>query len=272
MQIIIDDSPIYYEQHGEGIPVLCIHGFPEDHRVMQSCLEPIFETLTGYCRIYVDLPGMGKSPANHNIANADDMIDIIQQFIDQVIGNHHFLLIGQSYGGYLSLGLALLSSERIMGIYFLCPCVVSDRSKRRLPRKVITQYQDVTLSSQDKQIDYDDFISMAVVVTDSTWTRYKQEVLPGLKCADTEFTEPYQKNGYSFSFESKFQTIFFEKPASFLMGRQDDCVGYEDTFQLMECFPRASYSIIDGAGHNLQIEQPQRFEDDFLNWLKYYEE
>ena len=34
MICIIDDQPVFYEEFGTGKPILCIHGFPEDHRSM----------------------------------------------------------------------------------------------------------------------------------------------------------------------------------------------------------------------------------------------
>ena len=85
--------PIYYERYGDGMPVLCIHGYSVDHRLMLGCLEPIFGQTSGYQRIYLDLPGMGKSPAPSWLKNADDMLDIMSTFIDKVIGDDTFLVI-----------------------------------------------------------------------------------------------------------------------------------------------------------------------------------
>ena len=49
---------VYYESYGEGVPVLMIHGFYPDHRLMKGCMEPIFSSRPGWRRIYFDLPGM----------------------------------------------------------------------------------------------------------------------------------------------------------------------------------------------------------------------
>lgn len=58
------ETPIYYEIYGHGNSIICLHGFTEDGSSMKGCLEPIFKHISGYRRIYVDLPGMGKSPVN----------------------------------------------------------------------------------------------------------------------------------------------------------------------------------------------------------------
>lgn len=268
MNAIINGTPVYYEQYGDGVPIICIHGFPEDHRAVSGCFEPVFQGVSGYRRLYLDLPGLGKSPANPLVENADDMLNTLFQFVEQVIGTEHFYLIGQSYGGYLSLGLTQQLPERIKGLYLLCPCVVASREHRTLTARTIIRDDGIALSADDNLADYEVFAQAATIITNATWERYKAEILPGLQCADKEFVERYQADGYGLSIESELKNIRFEKPTTFLMGRQDDCVGYRDAYELIECFPRASFEILDGAGHNLQIEQPCRFEDSVVDWLK----
>ena len=271
MQANINGTPIYYEQHGDGAPIICIHGFPEDHRAMTACFEPVFYGVNGFRRLYIDLPGLGKSPANPLIENADDMLNTLFQFIEQLLGSEHFFLMGQSYGGYLALGLAQQLPERIKGVYFLCPCVVAKRERRTLPARAVMKREDVALSADDDPMDFEEFTQTATVITNETWERYKTEILPGLKCADNVFVERYQGAGYGFSFESELKNICFAKPTTFLLGRQDECVGYQDAFHLLECFPCASFEIVDGAGHNLQIEQPSVFRNSVLGWLNRFE-
>lgn len=65
---------IYYEVIGEGIPIIMLHGFSPDHRLMKGCMEPIFKERDGWSRIYMDLPGMGKTKNYENISNSDDML------------------------------------------------------------------------------------------------------------------------------------------------------------------------------------------------------
>lgn len=102
MKCTIQNIPIHYEEIGSGIPVLCLHGFFVDHHIMKGCLEPIFHHVNGYKRVYIDLPGMGKTPAAENIKNTDDMLTLLTEFIQDRFQNQPFLLFGESYGGYLS--------------------------------------------------------------------------------------------------------------------------------------------------------------------------
>jgi pimeloyl-ACP methyl ester carboxylesterase len=45
MEYKIRDVTIYYEIFGSGSPILMIHGWSPDHRLMKGCMEPIFQSI-----------------------------------------------------------------------------------------------------------------------------------------------------------------------------------------------------------------------------------
>ncbi|CAH2462696.1 Uncharacterized protein BWGO95_03785 [Bacillus mycoides] len=53
-----------------------------------------------------------------------------------------------------------------------------------------------------------------------------------------------------------------------LAGRQDISVGYQDIVRIIEDYPRATLAVLDMAGHNLQIEQPDLFESLVWEWIR----
>jgi len=268
VECLINDLPVYYEEYGIGKPVLCLHGFMEDHRVMIGCLEPFFQNTKGYRRIYLDLPGMGKTPSRDWVENADIMLSILKEFANKIIGDESFLLVGLSYGGYMALGMVFDSHMKIDGIFLMCPCVITEYSKRNLPVKndiAIEQGLESVIKSTD---DFSDFISMAVVATRETWHRFENEVLPGFKMADKNFVSNFRKNGYGFTFENQLKELEFTNPVCILTGKQDDGVGYEDTWELLKHLPRLTFTVLDNAGHLLQIENEEIFNVHLSGWLK----
>jgi pimeloyl-ACP methyl ester carboxylesterase len=46
------DVPVHYVEHGDGTPVLVLHGANVDHREMTGALEPVFDGVDGYRRVY----------------------------------------------------------------------------------------------------------------------------------------------------------------------------------------------------------------------------
>ena len=80
-----------------------------------------------------------------------------------------------------------------------------------------------------------------------------------------EYLERIRQNGYGLSFDVDGET--FEHPALVIAGRQDNVVGFQDAWRLMDKFPRATFAVLDRAGHVLQIEQPDVFEALVNDWL-----
>lgn len=92
----------------------------------------------------------------------------------------------------------------------------------------------------------------------------KKKLSLGLDVANYEFIERLQKN-YSLTME--FHRKKYEKPVLLLAGRQDISVGYRDIIEIIEDYPRATLAVLDMAGHNLQIEQPELFESLVGEWI-----
>jgi len=271
---MINDLPIYYEEHGQGKAILCLHGFTEDHRSMLACLEPFFRnTFQGiekYRRIYLDMPGMGKTPVRDWVKNADVMLDILKKFISEVIGDEGFLLVGTSYGGYMALGLVLDESIKVDGVFLFGPCTVTNFEDRILPEVEDEDLyiEDGLEDAHEDNDDFDDFLDVAVVATEKIWRRYENEILPAYKIVDADFTDQYRKNGYTFSFEHELKEIQFAKPMTIIVGRQDESVGYEDAWNMLKHLPRLTYVALDFAGHLLHLEHEEVFNLHLREWLK----
>ena len=235
---------------------------------MKGCFEPIFHDRS-YQRIYVDLPGMGNTKAVDWLENADTMLEILIKFVKEIIPDGQFLMVSESYGSYLARGIIKNMPEKIAGSLFLCPCVIPDNEKRTVPEhEVLVKLNVGSFSDSD---DYADFNDIAVIQTQKTWRRYRNEVLPGVKSADHEFLKRYWSDGYGFSFDVDTVEERYGFPTMFLLGKQDSSVGYKDAWNLLEHYGSASFMVIDGAGHNLQIEQEEIFYSSVCQWLKNFD-
>lgn len=263
----IKDIPVYYEEYGSGRPVLCIHGYVVDHRMMTGCMEPVFEKRPGYRRIYMDLPGMGKTPSSSDINSADKMLEIIMEFSEKVIPEDTFLLAVQSYAGYLARGMVYYMKEKIDGILFIAPVFESVRAKRVLePNTVVFKENGVEEKVDPKHLK--GFLGLSVLATYDVWLRHKKEVVDGEALADRAFLRYYEKNCYTLSIDEQIKTYIYDKPVCILAGRQDHIVGYKDMIRDYEYFPRAVLSVFDVAGHSLQIERKELFDANVNDWLE----
>lgn len=265
MECSVRGIPIYYESAGSGFPVIMLHGYSPDHRLMQGCMEPLFAGRPGWQRIYVDLPGMGRTPGNAQITSTDEMLEVVIEFLDVVLAGQSFLLVGESYGGYLSRGVLQRKFEQVAGIALICPVIVGERSQRdRPPRTVLVE--DASLMASLPAADAQDFNTFAVVQDASSWQRFREEILPGMRIADGAFLQRLNQQ-YSYSFDVDALPQPFSGPVVILVGRQDHIVGYRDAWRLLDSYPRVSFAVLDRAGHNLQLEQQPLFNALLGEWL-----
>ena len=266
----INNVDVFYKIYGKGKPVVMLHGYSVDHRIMMGAMEPIFKEKKGYKRIYFDLPGMGKTKNYESIQNADQALQLVLDFIDLKIPDQKFILTGLSYGGYLSRGVINKRPEMVDGYLLICPLGNPEQAKRKLPvQQTIIKDEEFVSSLNDQETNI--LNSLFVVQSKSMWNRFQSEVMPSLQIADYAFLEKYRTNGYSFSFEVDKLDKPYNKPALFLFGKQDGVVGYEDFWDIMPNYPRASYVVLDIAGHNLYIEQESLFNtlvNEFLGRMK----
>ena len=244
---------------GTGTPVLALHGWTPDHRLMLGCLEPVFTRRPGYRRLYPDLPGMGKSNAPPSIASSDDVLAAVRAFVSETIGTTPFLLIGESYGGYLARGLARALGEQVLGLALICPigAAVEHATRTVPPRQVLRREPGLRENAE--------FSSIAVVETAETLRRFEEEIEPGLAAADEQAMARIRQR-WLLSDDPEGGDEF-ARPTLIVTGRQDDVVGYEDQWALLPHYPRATFAVLDVAGHNLQFEQPALFDALMSEWL-----
>jgi pimeloyl-ACP methyl ester carboxylesterase len=264
MECKVRDVSIYYEIHGSGTPILMIHGWTPDHHLMKGCMEPIFQSLnTPWQRIYFDLPGMGKTKGQPWINGSDQMLELIIEFIDKLIPDQNFVLAGESYGGYLARGIIKQRTSQVNGLLLICPNFKPGYSKANVPALQVFEKDEALLNSVSEE-DRQYFEGINVLQTKQVWEKFERDILSGLKIADYS----YMKNRYiPCSNDVDLIEKPYQQPALIILGRHDSSVGYRDQWQFIENFPRASFVILDKAGHNLQIEQEVLFNELVKEWL-----
>ncbi len=271
MKCRLPNSEVYYEAFGEGRPIVSLHGFTLDHRSMIGSLEPIFEGRDGWKRIYLDLPGHGQTSGPEWIRNSDDMLQVVIDFIDNVIPDANFAIAGLSYGGYLARGLVHRRPRQVLGLLLIVPRIIGPSENRIRPEKTVLAKDDEFLGSLGKQ-EREDFAEVAVIQTKNLWPRYGEEIVAAVRIADTKFLERLQPGDTDFSFDVDSLSIKFGGPTLILVGRQDHWVGYQDAWRILEKYPRATFAVLDRAGHALQLEQTDLFDALVSEWLDRVEE
>jgi pimeloyl-ACP methyl ester carboxylesterase len=252
MQRVLGDVPVHYEVHGDGRPVLVLHGAGVDHREAEACFEPSLSASPGYRRFYPDLPGMGRTPAPEHLRSADDVLDVLLAFTDEIDDSEGVLVVGHSAGAYYAQGLAARRPDRVAGLALVCPLLPGVRD--------VPPHRPVVA---DDDLGDDGFRGYFVVQTPEMLDRYRRFVEPAIALADqvamARIGERWQL--------SETPAPPYPGPVLVVAGRQDSTVGFAAAVDLLDHYPRASVAVLDGAGHALPHEKPEVLAALMGDWL-----
>jgi pimeloyl-ACP methyl ester carboxylesterase len=264
--------PLAYTSHGEGTPILFIHGWELSGAYEATEFEPIFSRLDGYRRIYIDLPGMGNSPADETTVDLQSIHDSVTAFIDLQISPAKFLLVGTSLGGYLARAIATRFSSQVLGVLLKVPLIEPDNEKRDVDlAKPIVRDEDAMALIPAAQLPdlggevlvqtpaYVSTLLAKVAVANASTIKNDKAVLEAIRNDPKRYSLPLLESGGEVS---------FERPALILTGRHDDVVGYRDALRLLELYPRASFAVLDRGTHFLPVDEGALVEGLVLDWLK----
>lgn len=265
-----------YKSFGEGTPVLFVHGWQLNNDYDIADFEPIFAHATGYRRVYIDLPGMGATPADASTVDLQSMHDKIVAFIDQHISPDKFLLVGTSAGGYIARALATRFESQLLGVHLKVPLIEPENSRRDLDvaKPILEDEAVVRLALGDQSPSLGQILIQTPAYIRSLLAKMTATVFPADAMADHEALDPIRNDSqrYSLDLIQKRREIVFSKPALIITGRHDDVVGYRDSLRLLEVYPRATFVALDRGIHLLPVDEGNLVQSMVLDWLKRVEE
>ena len=272
MECSLANITVHYEVFGEGNPIILLPGWGLNTRWTAHETEPFYQQREGWKRIYVDPPGHGKTPGKDWITNQDQMLEVLLACIDRLTAGQRFSLIGVSLGAYLARGILLHRASLIDGIAMIVPAMIAEDANRTVPlHQVLVEDPAVKAEITPAEADLYDM----AVVHSRKWLDYQRSFpeIPENEMGDFEFLGRIRENPekYAFSFDMDDLSEPFPRPALIITGRQDAIVGYKDAWNILDKYPRATYVVLDRAGH--QLEEKARVVNVLINeWLDRVEE
>jgi pimeloyl-ACP methyl ester carboxylesterase len=248
----VGEVDVHYVQHGVGRPVLVLHGAGVDHREAEACFEPVLADVTGFRRIYPDLPGMGRTLAPTGLRSAEDVLDTLLRFAAEVTGGDPHLLIGHSAGAYYARAMAARVPGQVAGLALVCPL---------LPRVADVPEHRALAGSDD--IGDDGFRSYFVLHTPAMLERYERHVAPAAALVDQAALDRIGRRWEL----APHPGPAYPGPTLLVAGRLDSTVGYAAAADLVHDYPHASLAVVDDAGHALPHEQPELLGALIAEWL-----
>jgi pimeloyl-ACP methyl ester carboxylesterase len=121
---------LFFNEQGQGTPVILLHGFPFNHTIWQ----PVLPLLAEHARLIMpDLRGFGQSPVTDGVYSMRLMAEDVVALMDKM-GLEKAVLVGHSMGGYVSLAFAQAYPNRLLGLGLIATQAAADLPEKRQGR------------------------------------------------------------------------------------------------------------------------------------------
>ncbi|MFE6134495.1 2-succinyl-6-hydroxy-2,4-cyclohexadiene-1-carboxylate synthase [Bacillus sp. NPDC057893] len=267
MRVTLQGVSYEYEVAGSGEPLLLLHGFTGSMETWRSFIPSWSEQ---FQVILVDIVGHGKTESPEDVTHYDiqNVALHMKELLDHLhIENAHVL--GYSMGGRLAITMACLYPEYVRSIILENCTAGLESGEERKERKE----KDERLADKIEQEGIRSFVSMwENIPLFETQKRLAQNVKEAVRRERLANNPKGLANslrgmgtGAQPSWWNELQNL--KIPVLLLNGESD-----EKFFRLLKniekCIPRANFVKIDGAGHAIHVEQPEKFDTIVKGFLK----
>ncbi|WP_378186095.1 alpha/beta fold hydrolase [Aquimarina sp. W85] len=121
---------INYTTHGQGKPIVFLHGFLENLSMWQTIVP---EFLEQYQCIAIDLPGHGGSDNLGYVHSMETMAEVVKSVLE-TLKIDKAIIIGHSLGGYVGLAFAEKYTHSLLGLLLLNSTSFADSEERKYTR------------------------------------------------------------------------------------------------------------------------------------------
>lgn len=249
-------------EFGAGRPIVFVHGWRLSGSVEAADIEPAFESVAGWRRIYPDLAGMGRSGPDPKIEDLDGYLDALVELVERLVPGGGFAVGGTSAGAALARGIAHTLSDRLRGVLLRVPMLDPTR-RHRLG------------SDAERDAQYDSEARepwMPSAFNEEADAKRAELWEPARRiAAAVGFAERIRNDPSRYVLHGDFGATL-TVPALIIAGRQDARVGYDDAISVLPQYPRATLAVLDRASHAMPTGDPELFYALLRDWLRRMEE
>lgn len=245
-----------YHDQGSGAPVVMLHGSGAgvtgwaNWRGQIPALSPKFRVIAP------DLIGFGytERPEGFSYRFMESWVEQVLALLDALkIDKAH--LVGNSFGGSLSLALAVRSPERVARIVLMGSGGVQQKVTPELD-----QLWGYTPSAANmKKIMSIMAHNQSLVTDDIAEMRYRATLRPGVQETFEKLFPPPRQRWLDAQVVPDDKLRQIKHPTLIVHGREDRVVPLPGSLKLMELLPNAQLHVFGQCGHWTMIEHRDRF-------------
>jgi esterase len=253
---------LYYKQHGEGPPLIILHGLLGASGNWHTLSSSVFgQHFTVYA---VDQRNHGRSP-HSDAFDYPSMVGDLEAFMD-ARGLDAAHVLGHSMGGKTAMHFALTHPDRVDRL------VVVDIAPKPYPARhavIFDALRSLDLAAYDARSAIDEALAERIASAP-----IRQFLLKNLSYDSDTSRYGWQMNlegiyrGYDRINEGIAPGRTFDGPTLFVRGGASDYVEDGDAALIQQLFPRAEIVSVAGAGHWVHAEAPDAFARVVLDFLQ----
>ena len=256
-----EQTEIAVVDHGQGHPLLLVHGFPLNHTMWK---HQISELSRGYRVLAVDLPGFGTSKPLEPPVSIRDYADALAAMLEMLQINQPVTFCGLSMGGYIGWQFLKHHPEKVHSLIACDTRSDNDDDRTARGRRLMAQ-----------QVVKDGSSSVAATMTLKICGETSQERNPDLiqhVAAMIRSTQPQSiAAGQLAMSEREDATPILETiqiPTLFAVGMEDTITPPAQMKSLAGMVPNSRYAEIPHAGHLAPLENPVAFNTAVRSFLE----
>ncbi len=263
LTIPVSDFNLSYDDLGEGdIPVIFLHGYPFSKEMWKQQLEFLQST---HRVIACDIRGFGKSTYEEGTLSMDLFADDLVTFMYK-LQIEKAIICGLSMGGYIALN-AIQRFPTYFEALILCDtqCIADTPEGKEKRYKVIEDIKANGVKEFNekfiKSVFHKDTLSNKKDLVENLRTvvfANSQEVIIAGLTALAERSETC----------STLDAI--KIPTLILCGREDEVTPLAQSESMHQSIERSRLHVIEKAGHVSNLEQPDEFNQQLLDFLTSY--
>ena len=244
---------LYYEDHGEGQPVVLIHGYPLDGHSWEKQSRALLDA--GYRVITYDRRGFGQSSQPTTGYDFDTFAADLKTLLD-TLDLTDVVLVGFSMGtGEVGRYLGAYGSERVAKAAFLASLepylLQADDNPTGVPASVFEGIEQAALN--DRFAWFDDFYQNFYNLDENLGSRISEAAVRGswqVASAASWYASAAVVHTWHTDFRADIEKI--DVPALILHGTADRILPIDATGrEFAKRLPDARYVEIEGAPHGL---------------------